>query len=133
MQLFSIIILLTITVIIHSLWMLGVIKYIKFNYGNAWRVVLGNVAFVISMLFAHLLEASLFAAFYLSVNALDNWETSFYFSLVSYATVGYGDVTLPGEWRMVGAVEGLIGALMVGWSVAVLVALLQRLKFLTEK
>lgn len=133
MQLFSIIILLAITVIIHSLWMLGVIKYIKFSYGSAWRIVLGNVAFVISMLLAHLLEASLFAEFYIFVNALDNWETSYYFSLVSYATVGYGDVTLPGQWRMVGAVEGLIGAMMVGWSVAVLVALLQRLKFLTEK
>jgi hypothetical protein len=73
-------------------------------------------------------EAGLFAAFYFVIDAFNDWNTSFYFSLVSYATVGYGDVTLPQHWRLIGGVEGLVGALMVGWSVAVLVAVLQRLR-----
>lgn len=128
MPLFSIVILLTITVVIHSMWMFGVIKYMKLKGNSVFRIVLHNVEIVISMLFAHLLEACIFAAFYLYINAFNNWETSFYFSLVSYATVGYGDVTLPHDWRLVGAVEGVIGALMVGWSVAVLVAVLQRIR-----
>lgn len=82
--------------------------------------------------FAHLLEASLFAVFYRYVGAFNDWNTSFYFSLVSYATVGYGDVTLPEHWRLIGGVEGLVGALMVGWSVAVLVAVLQRLRGMSQ-
>jgi hypothetical protein len=94
----------------------------------AVRVVLRNVGIVISMIFAHLLEAGLFAAFYFVIDAFKDWNTSFYFSLVSYATVGYGDVTLPQHWRLIGGLEGLVGALMVGWSVAVLVAVLQRLR-----
>lgn len=128
MQLLSIIILLTLTVVIHSLWMFCVLKFINFNVDSAVRVVLRNVGIVISMIFAHLLEASLFAGFYFATEAFNDWNTSFYFSLVSYATVGYGDVTLPPHWRLIGGVEGLVGALMVGWSVAVLVAVLQRLR-----
>ena len=131
MQLLSIIILLTLTVVIHSLWMFGVLKFIKLEVDSAVRIVLRTVGIVISMIFAHLLEAGLFAAFYFVIDAFKDWNTSFYFSLVSYATVGYGDVTLPQHWRLIGGVEGLIGALMVGWSVAVLVAVLQRLRGMT--
>ena len=40
----------------------------------------------------------------------------FYFSAVTYTTVGYGDLVLPQEWRLVGAVEGLTGILMCGLS-----------------
>ncbi|ABP62560.1 MULTISPECIES: potassium channel family protein [Enterobacteriaceae] len=128
MQLISIIILLTLTVVIHSVWMFIVLKFINLNVDAVFRIVFRNVAIVISMLFAHLIEASLFAGFYYFVDAFKDWNTSFYFSLVSYATVGYGDVTLPEHWRLIGGVEGLVGALMVGWSVAVLVAVLQRLR-----
>lgn len=128
MQILCIIILLTLTVIIHSLWMFGVLKYIRFELDSAVRIVLRNVVIVISMILAHLLEAALFAGFYFVLRAFEDWNTSFYFSLVSYATVGYGDVTLPTEWRLIGGIEGLLGALMVGWSVAVLVAVLQRLR-----
>jgi len=128
MQLISIIILLTLTVVIHSVWMFIVLKFINLNVDAVLRIVFRNVAIVISMLFAHLIEASLFAGFYFFVDAFKDWNTSFYFSLVSYATVGYGDVTLPEHWRLIGGVEGLVGALMVGWSVAVLVAILQRLR-----
>jgi len=128
MQLISIIILLTLTVVIHSVWMFIVLKFINLNVDAVFRIVFRNVAIVISMLFAHLTEASLFAGFYFFVDAFNDWNTSFYFSLVSYATVGYGDVTLPEHWRLIGGVEGLVGALMVGWSVAVLVAVLQRLR-----
>ena len=57
MQLLSIIILLTLTVVIHSLWMFGVLKFIKLEVDSAVRIVLLNVGIVISMIFAHLLEA----------------------------------------------------------------------------
>ncbi|MFY9994756.1 MAG: potassium channel family protein [Leclercia sp.] len=132
MLLLSVTTLITLTVIIHSTWMFIVLKYINLGVESVIRIVSRNVAIVISVLFAHLIEASLFAGFYWYVKALPDWNTSFYFSLVSYATVGYGDVTLPEHWRLVGGVEGLVGALMVGWSVAVLVAVLQRLRGMSQ-
>jgi hypothetical protein len=49
-------------------------------------------------------------------------STSFYFSAVTYTTVGYGDLVLPETWRLFAAVEGLTGILMCGWSTGVFFA-----------
>jgi hypothetical protein len=51
-----------------------------------------------------------------------SWESAFYFSASSYATVGYGDVVLPSHWRMLGPLESIIGVLMCGVSVSILFA-----------
>jgi len=56
-----------------------------------------------------------------------SWESALYFSASSYATVGYGDVVLPSNWRMLGPLESTIGVLMCGISVSVLFAAIARL------
>jgi ion channel len=56
-----------------------------------------------------------------------SWESALYFSASSYATVGYGDVVLPSNWRMLGPLECIIGVLMCGISVSVLFATVTRL------
>lgn len=56
-----------------------------------------------------------------------SWESALYFSASSYATVGYGDVVLPSNWRMLGPLESIIGVLMCGISVSVLFATITRL------
>jgi len=58
---------------------------------------------------------------------LPSWESAFYFSASSYATVGYGDVVLPSNWRMLGPMEGMIGVLMCGVSASLLFAIVTRL------
>jgi voltage-gated potassium channel len=50
------------------------------------------------------------------------WESSFYFSASSYATVGYGDVVLPSKWRLLGPLESMVGMLMSGVSIGLLFA-----------
>jgi voltage-gated potassium channel len=45
----------------------------------------------------------------------------------SYSTLGYGDLILPSEWRLLGPLEAIIGVLMSGISVSVLFALVTRL------
>lgn len=51
-----------------------------------------------------------------------------YFSTVTYASIGYGDVLSPTRWRILDAIEGATGIIMLGWSTAFLVSLLTRLK-----
>src|ERR1700758_1634347 len=58
---------------------------------------------------------------------LPSWESALYFSASSYATVGYGEVVLPSNWRMLGALESIVGVLMCGISVSVLFATVARL------
>src|SRR6201981_1093238 len=58
---------------------------------------------------------------------LPSWESALYFSASSYATMGYGEVVLPSNWRMLGPLESSIGVLMCGISVSVLFATVTRL------
>ena len=53
---------------------------------------------------------------------LPSWESGFYFSASSYATVGYGDVVLPSKWRLLGPLESMVGMLMAGVSIGLLFA-----------
>jgi hypothetical protein len=62
----------------------------------------------------------------LSLALFPLWESSFYFSTSSYATVGYGDVVLPQAWRTLGPVESIIGVLMCGLSASFLFAIVSR-------
>ena len=71
----------------------------------------------------HLGEAALWALFYYSRSLFSNFETSLYFSLVSFASIGYGDVLLPQRWRLLGAIEGISGILLCGVSTAFLFAI----------
>jgi hypothetical protein len=66
----------------------------------------------------HLVEIALWAFFYAWRDALPDMTTALYFSAMTYTTTGYGDVVLPGPWRLVGGVEALTGILMCGWSAA---------------
>jgi len=75
----------------------------------------------------HTIEIWLYAALYLQLGAMAEFEQSLYFSTVTYASIGYGDVLLPHAWRILGAIEGATGIIMLGWSTAFLVSLLARL------
>jgi hypothetical protein len=68
------------------------------------------------LILLHLTEISLWALFYLWRGCLPNAEAAFYFSGVTYTTVGYGDVVLAKPWRIFAPLEGLVGVLMCGLS-----------------
>ena len=80
----------------------------------------------------HTVEIWMYAFLYLALGTLHEFETALYFSTVTYASVGYGDVLLPKGWRILGAIEGATGIIMLGWSTAFLVSLLARLKLLAH-
>lgn len=79
------------------------------------------------LLLLHWLEAAIWALFFLVSEVLPDFETAFYYSLTSYTTLGYGDVVLPREWRLLGPTEGAFGILMFGWSTGIIVAVITRI------
>jgi hypothetical protein len=76
-----------------------------------------------------MIEIAVWALFFWWEKCLPDLESSFYFSGVTYVTLGYGDLLLPKEWRLFGPLEALIGNLMVGLSIAFFFAVVTR-KFL---
>lgn len=69
----------------------------------------------------------LWALLFRRLDLFSNLESSFYFSGITFTSVGYGDLTLPGCWRLMSVGLGLNGLLMAGWSTALLVYLVQRM------
>ncbi len=84
------------------------------------------VALVLLMSAAAFLESMLWAGLYLMVGALPTMSEALYFSLVTFTTLGYGDITLHEQWRMLGAFQAANGILMFGWTTAIIVAVAQR-------
>jgi hypothetical protein len=118
----------SLTVLIHGVGTLAVIGRLSRSrraQGATHRPLASGlliVCVVSVLLFLHLIEASLWAGFLWLEGALTGFETAMYFSLTSYTTVGYGDVVLPGEWRLLGPIEAGVGILMFGWSTGIMVA-----------
>ena len=83
---------------------------------------------VFALIFIHFVEIWLFAFLYDYLGALHTFEDSLYFSTISYATIGYNDASIHEEWRMVAALEGVLGVILLGWSTAFFVRVLGRLE-----
>jgi hypothetical protein len=50
---------------------------------------------------------------------------------VNYATLGYGDVTPVEGWRLLGPLTAMNGALLFGWSTAVIFEVLNRIMMMS--
>ena len=74
----------------------------------------------------HMFEIAVWALFFRWENCMPDMESSFYFSGITYLTIGYGDLVLPKEWRLFGPIEGLIGILMCGLSTALFFAVISK-------
>jgi hypothetical protein len=84
----------------------------------------GRILIVASLAMAllHHVEATVWAAVYLGLDALADWDSAIYFPIVTMTTVGYGDVILSGGWRLLAAFQALTGRLVFGLSAAFLFA-----------
>jgi hypothetical protein len=79
------------------------------------------------LILIHVVEISAWALLFLWQRCLPDAESAFYFSGVTYTTLGYGDVVLREPWRMLGPIEGLTGILMCGLSAGVFFATVNRI------
>ena len=74
----------------------------------------------------HLAEIEVWGMFYFWRGCLPDAESAFYFSGVTYTTVGYGDLVLPKPWRIFAPLEALTGILMCGLSASFFFAVVNR-------
>src|SRR5690606_12067224 len=55
-------------------------------------------------------------------------EASVYFSLVAFTTLGFGDILLPQDWRLLGGMAAANGLLNMGMLTAMLVEVLRHIR-----
>ena len=88
------------------------------------------LAVVLGLFALHTVEIWSYAVLYAALRTFRDFEEALYFSTVTYTTIGYGDLTLPKPWRVLGAIEGANGIILLGWSTAFFFSVLQRIRTL---
>lgn len=84
---------------------------------------------VLIMFFASIIESVCWAVTYMLVGAMEVFEDAFYFSIVTYTTLGYGDITLSSTYRLLSSLEAANGIIIFGWSTAIIIAGVQKIYF----
>ena len=56
-----------------------------------------------------------------------SFSEAVYFSLVTFTTLGYGDISLSSNWRLLSGLEAINGIMLIGWSTAMMFALIQHI------
>lgn len=83
---------------------------------------------VLGVLFGISADIWFWALLLQALGALPDLEQAVYFSLVSFSTLGYGDIVLALEWRILGAMVAANGLLIFGWSIAWLTEVIRKLR-----
>jgi hypothetical protein len=128
-------VLLIITTIIHAACMTGALRVLRRGFWKRWKLdrqainAILVVLLVLMMFFASLLEIGAWAALYLAEGAFSEIEPAFYYSAVTFTTLGYGDIVLDRQWRLLGSFQAAAGIIMFGWTTALIYAFVQRLYF----
>ena len=92
------------------------------------RVAVLVLAIVLALVFLHGVEFCLYAGLYLYLGAVADLDTAVYFSTITYAAIGCGDREMARQWRLVSAIEGVNGVLLLRWSTAFFVSVVARLR-----
>lgn len=119
--------------ITHALGLTGISKLLNLRKEHLKEMSfsLKSIALMSGMalllLALHAFEIGVFAGFYLLIGAMQALEEALYYSASAYATLGRTADYFPADWRLIGALEALIGFLLISWSTAFMVSKASRL------
>lgn len=89
---------------------------------KSFRFIVSTAGFLIVL---HLLQSALWALVYLvlpGITEFDSFEKALYFSMVTFTTLGYGEITLASDNRILAGLEAMNGIILIGWSTAFMFA-----------
>jgi hypothetical protein len=111
------------TVVLASVRFIG---HRTLGAGELRRTFWISLGAVVPLFLGHFAQVGLWAGFLVWLGALQIYNDAFYFSLVTFATLGYGDIVLAPDYRIFGALGATCGSLMLGWSTALIFAAISR-------
>lgn len=81
---------------------------------------------LVMLFFGHLIQVGLWAILFMQLGEFSDFQTAFYHSTVNFASLGYGDIVMSEQWRLLGAIEASNGVLMFGLSAGTLFSVMSR-------
>ena len=104
-------------------WLLRV-GYAGRSFGRNVSVTTGVMLILLAAL---LTQVAAWAGAFVLCGALPDFATAFYHSAVNFTTLGYGDIVMAPDWRLLGPLEAANGVLMFGLSASAMFAVTSRL------
>lgn len=92
------------------------------------RGIFATLSVILGLFALHGIEIWLYAFLYEAIGAVQGIRESVYFSTITYAAIGYDDGAMAERWRLVAAIEGINGIILIGWSTAFFVTVVARLR-----
>jgi hypothetical protein len=92
------------------------------------RLMLALIAVTLWVLAAHSVGVWIWALTFIVLGAFETLEPAVYFSVVSFTTLGFGDITLPVQWRILSGMSAANGLILFGLSTAFLIEFVSRLR-----
>lgn len=92
------------------------------------RGIAATLTVSVGLFVLHGLEIWLYAFVYLAIGSVEGLREAVYFSTITYGAIGYSDAAMAENWRLVSAIEGINGIILIGWSTAFFVTLVARMR-----
>ena len=123
------------TVTIHTLGLLLWLRHMSNRMKNTdlkhvrrTFSLLGRTVTLVMLL--HLFEAIIWALLYMRLPdqaGLKNFDDAIYFSMITFTTLGYGDITLSEKWQILAGMQAMVGIVVFGFSTATLFTFIQKI------
>ena len=129
--------LIAVTVAIQAIFMSSGILVLRSMQSKSASLLTSNatlitVVWVLFLLVAVVIDILLWATLYYAIGAVPDFEDSIYFSTVTFTTVGYGDIVLGRDFRLLATFEAVNGWIIFGWATALVMIVIQRLYMTNE-
>jgi hypothetical protein len=93
---------------------------------SSFWITTGVITGVMILLTAgNLAQIAVWALLFRLIGEFEQFGEAFYHSAVNFATLGYGDIVMSARHRLLGPLEAVNGALMIGASTATLMVAFQ--------
>jgi hypothetical protein len=130
-------IMVVLTVVIHAIGLYAVARFLRLEergeaaahvHPLSVRGFATTLAVILSLIALHGIEIWLYALLYNFIGAIHGLRDAVYFSTITYGAIGYSDAAMAEEWRLVSAIEGINGIILIGWSTAFFVMIAARMR-----
>ena len=82
---------------------------------------------MLAMTIGNFAQITLWGTLFVWLGEFDELSEAIYHSAVNYASLGYGDIVMSKDWKLLGPLEAVNGVLMLGMTAAALMVILQQL------